>query len=115
MTAYNAFTSLQNELLSLAFAHVERVILEQFDAGIRVCSDASLLPVLGKLRSLFALSHLEKGRAWFLEQVVFTPARSRQVTAEVDALCASLRHEAVALVNSFGIPAACLAAPIALD
>ncbi len=115
MTAYNAFTSMQNELLALSFAHVERVILEQFDAGIRVCQDGSLHPVLGKLRDLFALYHLEKGRAWFLEQRVFTPACSQRITSEVDRLCASLRHEAVALVDAFGIPAACLAAPIALD
>ena len=115
MTAYNAFTSMQNELLALAFAHVERVVLEQFNAGIRDCPDASLRPVLGKLRDLFALYHLEKGRAWFLEQRVLSPRRSEWLTSEVDKLCAQIRHEAVALVDAFGIPAACLAAPIALD
>ena len=115
LTPYAAFTSMQNELLALAFAHVERAILERFNDAIRACPDAALRPILGQLRKLFALRHLEKGRAWFLENRVLTAHRSRRLTAEVDNLCADLRRHAVALVDSFGIPAACLAAPIALD
>ena len=115
LTPYAAFTAMQNELLALAFAHVERAILEQFNAAIRACPDARLQPILGKLRNLFALSHLERGRAWFLENRVLTTRRSRLLTTAVDILCADLRRHAVALVDSFGIPPACLAAPIALD
>ena len=115
MTPYAAFTSMQNELLALSFAHVERVVLERFNEAIRECPDASLRPMLGKLRNLFALHHLEKGRAWFLENRVITAHRSRLLTTAVDILCADLRRHAVALVDSFGVPAACLAAPIALD
>ena len=40
---------------------------------------------------------------------------SRQLTRRVDELCAEVRREAVALVDAFGIPPECLAAPIALD
>ncbi len=115
LTSYAAFTSMQNELLALANAHVERVILERFHDAIRDCPDATLCPILGKLRSLFALHHLERGRAWFLENGVLPPRRARLLGAAVDILCADLRRDAVALVDSFGIPAACLAAPIALD
>ena len=106
---------MQNELLALAFAHVERAVLEHFNAAIRACPDASLQPILGKLRNLFALCRLERGRAWFLENRVLTAHRSRLLTTAVDGLCADLRRHAVALVDGFGIPAACLAAPIALD
>ena len=112
---YAAFTAEQNDLLALAHAHVERVVLERFNAGIAACPDAGLRPILTKLRDLFALSHLEKGRAWFLENGLLSPARSRALTREVDPLCAEVRREAVALVDAFGIPPECLAAPIALD
>ena len=64
---------------------------------------------------MFALHHLEKGRAWFFENAGLSAATSRGITRLVDELCADLRREAVALVDGFGIPAACLAAPIALD
>ena len=115
MSPAAAFTSMQNELLALASAHVERTVLEQFNAGIDACEDTGLRPVLGKLRDLFALHHLEKGRAWFLENSVLPPRRARLLPAAVDILCANLRRDAVALVDSFGIPPECLAAPIALD
>lgn len=113
--AYTAFTAQQNTLLTLAFAYVERVVLEQFDAAITACPDASLRPALNRLCDLFALFHLEKHAAWFLEHGVFSAAKSRAVTRETDRLCAEVRREAVALVDAFGIPPQCLAAPIALD
>ena len=71
--------------------------------------------MLTRLRDLFALWHLEKGRAWFFENAGLSAKTSREITRRVDALCAEVRREAVALVDGFGIPAACLAAPIALD
>ena len=61
------------------------------------------------------MSHLEKGCAWFLENGLLSAARSRALTQTVDRLCAELRRDAVALVDAFGIPPECLAAPIALD
>ena len=114
-TAYAAFTAMQTELLALSHAHVERFVWERFTAGIAACPDAGLRPALTTLRDLFALSHLEKGRAWFFENAGLPVAASREITRQVDELCAEVRREAVALVDGFGIPAACLAAPIALD
>ena len=72
-TAYAAFTAQQNALLGLAFAHVERLALDSFNAAIDACPDAGLRPTLEKLRDLFALSHLEKGRAWFWKTACFPP------------------------------------------
>ena len=63
---------------------------------------------------LFALTLLEEGRGWFLENGLLTPGESRSLPGRVEALCARLAPRAVALVNAFGIPAQCLAAPIAL-
>ena len=115
MTAYSAFTAMQNELLALAFAHVERVVLEQFDAAIEGCADAGLKPALRRLRGLFAACQIEKNRAWYLEHGLLSTRRTRFLPCMVDALCAEVRHYAVALVDAFGIPPECLAAPIALD
>ena len=110
-----AFTLIQNDLLALAHAHVERIVWERFTAGIAACPDRGLVPILTRLRDLFALSHLEKNRAWLFEHAGLSRAASRQITRRVDELCAEVRREAVALVDAFGIPPECLAAPIALD
>jgi acyl-CoA oxidase len=112
--SYTAFTNLQPELLELAHAFAERIILESFTEAIAGVENRPLQAVLKRLADLFALTHLDEHRAWYLEQGVFTSAKSGAIRALVLRLCRDLRQEAVALVDAFGIPDACLAAPIAL-
>ena len=112
--AYSAFTQLQPELLELAHAYVERVILEQFIAKIGSLPDQSLQVPLKRLCDLFALTRLEQGKGWYLENGVTSGVQSKVCTRLVTRLCAEVSEDAVALVDAFGIPDECLAAPIAL-
>jgi acyl-CoA oxidase len=111
---YVAFAQMQRELLDLAQAHIDRVILERFTRIIATVHTHSLKPVLKRACDLFALSQIEINRGWFLEHGVLTGFKSRAVSRQVDKLCREVRDEAVQLVDSFGIPDSCLAAPIAL-
>jgi acyl-CoA oxidase len=113
--AYTAFTTMQRELLDLARAYVGRVILERFVEVVSTIEDEPVKKTLARLCHLFALSQIELNRAWYLENGVFSGAKSRTITQLVDRLCREVRKEAVALVDAFGIPDSCLAAPIALD
>ncbi len=70
--------------------------------------------MLGGLHELFVLTLVEEQRGWFLENGVMTPAESKMLAEKDEARCALFAPRAVALVNAFGIPAQCLAAPIAL-
>ena len=83
----------------------------------RTAGDArigSIRPVLGRLRELFERTLVEQHRGWYLENEIFlTPPQSRGLAGEIDALCAGLAADAGALVDAFGIPAQCLASPIA--
>ncbi|MBW0001787.1 MAG: acyl-CoA dehydrogenase family protein [Verrucomicrobia bacterium] len=112
--SYTAFTRLQPELLELAHAYSERIILEYFTEAIAGVENRPLQAVLKRMADLFALTHLDEHRAWYLEQGVFTTAKSGAIRAVALRLCRDLSQEAVALVDAFGIPDACLAAPIAL-
>jgi len=114
LEAHSAFTQLQPELLELAQAYVERVILEQFIAKIKSLPDQSLHAPLKRLCDLFALTRLEQGKGWYLENDVMSGEKSKALTRLVTRLCAEVSKEAVALVDAFGIPDECLAAPIAL-
>lgn len=97
-----------------AQAYVERVILQQFRAAIECCPDPSLVPALQGLCLLFALVRLEEHRGWYLENDALAAVDSRALPARVESLCASLAPQAEGLAAAFGIPDACLAAPIAL-
>jgi acyl-CoA oxidase len=114
MHPYTAFTRMQRELLELAYAHVERVILEQFAQTISTVQSSPVKQALKRLCDLFALSRIELHKGWHLEHGSLTGLKSEAVTRTVDKLCQEVRQDAVQLVDSFGIPDSCLSAPIAL-
>jgi acyl-CoA oxidase len=114
LDSYSAFTGLQPQLLELARAHIERVVLEQFVASIRSLPNESLRMPLKGLCDLFALEHLEQAKGWYLENGLMSGTESKAITRLVNRLCAQVRRDAIASVDAFGIPDACLAAPIAL-
>ncbi len=111
---HEAVSSQQIALLDAAHAHVENVILEQFATVISQHRETPLGPVLHRLGELFALSLLEQHRGWFLENGWLQPLQSRALTTLINVHCAKLAPDALALVDAFGIPAQCLAAPIAV-
>lgn len=111
-SAYDAGLRCQNHMLSLANAFVERIILEQFLAVSRNIKNAALQQVLQRLSDLFALHTIESHKGWYLEQEYLAPVKAKAIRREVDALCASLRNDAAALVDAFAIPDELLAAEI---
>jgi acyl-CoA oxidase len=108
-----AATEVQEHLLALAHAHVERVVFDAFAAGVQACADERLRPWLGRLCDLYALSRLAADMAWFVEDGYVESWKARAIRREVEQLSAEVRAAAVELVDGFGIPDACLAAPIA--
>ncbi len=115
MDSYDAFLQCQTHLVNMAHAYIERVILEQFILGIKNCADASLKPILKKLCDLYALSTIEKNKGWYLEHDYLEGRKTKAIRKMVDQLCRELRPDALALVEAFAIPDACLAAPIAVE
>ncbi|OZM73793.1 acyl-CoA oxidase [Amycolatopsis antarctica] len=111
---FEVFNGAQDHLLHAASAHVERILLEAFVAGVDRCADPAAKALLDKVCDLFVLSTIEADRAWFLEHGRLTSARSKAVVATVNELCAELRPHASILVDAFAIPEQFIAAaPIA--
>jgi acyl-CoA oxidase len=67
------------------------------------------------LCDLFALSAIEKDRAWFLEHGRLSNARAKAVTAMVNELCRRVRPICDHLVDAFDIPPQMLRAEIILS
>jgi acyl-CoA oxidase len=112
--SFQAFNQCQDHLLALAHAHVERVVLEQFIAGVEAVKDPAVKAVLSKLSDLYGLGCLWDASGWFLENDHFESSKAKAIREEVLRLCTEVRPDAVALVRAFGIPDTCLAAPIGL-
>jgi acyl-CoA oxidase len=115
MDSHTALTRMQRHLLDLAQAHIDRVVLELFAKKVRSVQTPSLRDPLKKLCQLFGLTQIEFNRAWYLENGLFSGPKSKAIGTAIDALCSDIRPIAVNLVDAFGIPDECLAAPIGID
>lgn len=106
--SFRAVVECQDHLVSLARAHVERVILDAFQEATVHAPTPGLSEILAEASALFALSSLERDRGWFLESGYFEAPKARAIRARVGALCGELRDHAELLVEGFGIPDAVL-------
>src|SRR5690606_15358303 len=67
MSEFDAYNAVQDHVLHTARAHIDRVILEAFVAGIDACPDEEAAHILGMVCDLYALSVIERDEAWFIK------------------------------------------------
>lgn len=111
LNSYDAFLKTQTQMLDLATAFVEKVVLEQFIVAIEKAPQ-DLQPILHRLCQLYALHTMESHKAWYMEEDYISGGKSRAITLLVDELCALVREDAKPLVEAFAIPEQCLGAEI---
>ena len=104
MSAFDAFNAVQDHVLHAATAHIDRIVLEAFVAGIDTCEDEEAREVLGLVCDLYALSVIEDDKSWFVEHRFLSTERSKAVTRGINDRCRKLRPHAQLLVDGFGIP-----------
>lgn len=112
--SFEALNRVQDHLLALADAHVERVVHQAFQDAVAHAPSPGSSERLASLSSLWTLSRLEADRGWFLESGYFEAPKARAIRAEVNALCGDVAEHAVELVAAFGIPDGVLKAPAGL-
>lgn len=115
LEAYDAFNVVQHQMIDVAQAYLERIVLEQFQEAIKTMEDEKSKAILTKLNQLYALSQIEKNKGWYLEDGYMEAVKTKAIRKMVNQLCWDIRPDAVSLVNAFDIPESCLAAPIAVD
>lgn len=108
-----AFNAQQHTLIEAARSHAELLQWEAFTEALERVEDPDTLRVLTWLRDLFGLSLVEKNLAWYLMRGRLSAQRAEAVTAYVDRLIGRLRHQALDLVDVFGISPEVLRAEIA--
>ncbi|MGI9125938.1 MAG: acyl-CoA dehydrogenase [Mycobacterium sp.] len=104
MSAFDAFNSVQDHVMHLARAHVDRTVLETFIGGIEGCPDPEARKILELVCDLYALSVIEHDKAFFLEHRLLSTKRARAVTNAINERCRNLRPHAQTLVDAFAIP-----------
>ncbi|MFF9476920.1 acyl-CoA dehydrogenase [Streptomyces roseolus] len=105
------FSSVQDHVIALAHAHVERLVLESFVQAVEALPESGNKVALKLLCDLHALSTIEADRAWFMEHGRLTVQRSKAISREVNDLCRKVRPLAVDLVDAWRVPPQLLRAP----
>jgi acyl-CoA oxidase len=95
-------------VLAAAQAHIDRIVLEAFVAGIERTPDPAARALLGRVCDLYALSTIEADKGWFLEHGRLTPTRAKALTGAVNDLLGQLRPHMRTLVDAFAVPEAWL-------
>jgi acyl-CoA oxidase len=115
-----AFLEVQEHALAAAVAFGERLAFDSFVAAERKWSPQEHEPAPGSAAQLlallgdaYALGVVEKHAAWFLEDGYVEASKSRAIRVEHGRVLGQLAPHARTIVDGFGIPDACLAAPIA--
>ncbi len=104
MSEFDAFNTVQDHVLHAATAHIDRVVLEAFVAGIDACPDEEASELLGIVCDLYALSVIEDDKAWYIEHRYLSTERAKAVTRGINDRCRALRPHVKTLVDGFGIP-----------
>ncbi|CDO05676.1 acyl-CoA dehydrogenase domain-containing protein [Mycolicibacterium cosmeticum] len=104
VSAFDAFNAVQDHVLHAATAHIDRIVLEAFVAGIDTCEDPTAREILDLVCDLYALSIIEEDKAWFVEHRFLSTERAKAVTRAINDRCRKLRPHAELLVDGFGIP-----------
>ena len=104
MSEFDAFNTVQDHVLHAATAHIDRVVLEAFVAGIDACPNEEARELLGIVCDLYALSVIEDDKAWYIEHRYLSTERAKAVTRGINDRCRALRPHAKTLVDGFGIP-----------
>jgi acyl-CoA oxidase len=115
MDSYDAFNVTQHQMIDVAQAYLERVILEQFQFQVKKTKDKKCREALMRLCHLYALSQIGKNKGWYLENGYMEGVKTKAIRKMVNQLCWEIRADAVPLVEAFGIPESCIAAPIAIE
>jgi acyl-CoA oxidase len=104
MEAGEVFSRVQDHVIGAARAHVERLVLEAFVERMKELEDGPNKVALGLLCDLYALTTIEKDRAWFMEHGRMSSPRGKQISREINDLCRKVRPLAVDLADGFGVP-----------
>ena len=110
--AFRIFNNAQDHLIRAAQAHIDRVVLEAFTAGIARTEEGEAADLLREVCTLYALSTIEEDLAWFMGHNRLSIPRAKQVTPLVNAQCEKLRPFTDDLVEGFGVAWGALKIPI---
>lgn len=101
--AFRIFNNAQDHMVRAALAHIDRVVLEAFTAGIARIEEGEASELLREVCTLYALSVMEDDLAWLMGHNRLSAAKAKTVTPLVNEQCEKLRPHVQDLLDGFGV------------
>lgn len=111
---FTAWNQTLPELLHVAEAHVERVVVKQFVRRVNDCPDINCKHVLKLLCDLYALTKIEKDLAVFSKEGYIKKRKANAISELITELCQEVRIHALHLVDAFEVDDFIVHAPLGL-
>ena len=112
--ATHAMIDVQDHLMHLATAHVERESFEAVQEEVGRAS-AELRPLLELIRDTFWAGCIERDMGWYMMSGAVETPKAKAIRYLVNKCIQELRPVAEEITHAFAIPDSVLAAPIAFD
>lgn len=112
--SFQAFLKVQNHMIDLADAYVDKITLKSFYDRVESMKDDKHKNLMIKVVQLYALTMIQQNKAWYLESDYMEGAKTKAIRRLADKLSLDLKPHLETLVDAFGIPEEMIAAPIAL-
>jgi acyl-CoA oxidase len=114
--AFRVFNAAQDHVIDCGRAHIDRIVLEAFTAGIARAegedAGADAVDLLREVCTLYALTIIEENLAWFMGHNRLSDDRAKTVASLISAQLAKLRPHALELIEGLGVPPETLDAEI---
>ncbi|MFC4372770.1 acyl-CoA dehydrogenase [Nocardia halotolerans] len=110
-----AFNNAQDHILAAGAAHIDRLVLEEFVAGLADIEDPEAKALAETVCDLYVYSTLEENLAWYIMHRFMSVERAKAVRRGVNELVDRLRPDALTLVEAMGVPESMLHAEMLHD
>jgi acyl-CoA oxidase len=105
----------QDHMLSCAWAHVDRIVLEALLEAEASLPDGHAKKIMEQVRDVYVLNLINDNSGWYQEQNILNGARTKAARAALNDLVDSLGPWAETLVDAFGVPDSVLDIPLLAD
>jgi acyl-CoA oxidase len=102
----------QDHMLSCAWAHVDRIVLESLLETESALADSQAKKIMEQIRDVYVLDIINGNAGWYQEQNLLNGARTKAARAALNDLVDSLGPWSETLVDAFAVPASVLDVPL---
>ena len=104
MDPFHAWNACLDDVIRLAHAHIERIVLNDYQQAVRSCADQGSKAILKSLSTLYALTTIEKDASFFVTEKCIAASKFYAVRELINKINLELVPQTRHIVDALGVP-----------